>query len=823
MWIAYYRGLHASLAASPNGPDIKGAMMAVGSSMDNMAELCADELFAGRVTVAACNSSSSVTVSGDEDAIAELELVLDDEDKFHRRLKVDKAYHSSHMLPCLEAYGASMRSSGIEPQMPSGQPCVWFSSLNDGCPVDADMARGLGDTYWAENMTKSVLFSQALGSALDADSYALALEVGPHPALKAPATQTMKDVLGKELPYHGVLSRGSSAIDAYSAALGFLWSYLDKTSVDLDRYERAMIGVGIEHHFRLVKGLPTYRWTHEAKYWHEARSSRKMRLRPHPVHPLLGDITCDSAPHHMSWRNLLRVSEMEWLSGHAVQSQVVFPAAGYLASALEASRFVAEGTGKDTRLIEIRDFAIHQAVAFEPDDNGIEVLIKMAEITHDQQQPGAIIRARFTYSAALDARAEDLVLAASGDVAIHLGEASLSLLPARGPALPHMIDAEPERFYSALADLGYNFSGRFRALSALRRKRGKSTCLVKMQPPEGANSRSLPLLLHPAELDAVLQSAILAYSYPYDEELRTLHLPTTIQQIRVNPAALLNGAAGRGSQDELVPVDASIDFGAGRGSRWEGKASQKAGGGIVANINLYATSSTAHPNAAVQVQGAAFMPLGGSAAEEDRRMYSKVHWIPDRPDGIEAARSLWEDQSQRDTVRLLERIATFYLRKFDREVPPDHSARTTFPTKWYLNHARHMTEMVASGKHKWWKDEWHKDTVDSVLEASGPYMHLPDVEIMHLVGTQMPRVFAGETTMLEEFRAGGNNVLDRYYAEGLGLRELAQWVGRAVKQIVVRHPHMNMLEVGRFLGCLWLMKPTQMPIPFPTNSRSVLG
>ncbi|KAF4625319.1 hypothetical protein G7Y89_g12847 [Cudoniella acicularis] len=781
MWIAYYRGLHSSLAASPNGSDIKGAMLAVGTSMEDMTELCADESFAGRVTVAASNSLSSVTVSGDEDAIAELELVLEDEAKFYRRLKVDKAYHSRHMLPCFEPYIASMRSIGIEPQTPSGHPCVWFSSVYDGRPIDADMVQGLGNTYWGENLTKPVLFSEAVSSALNADSYALALEVGPHPALKVPATETIKEFV--ELPYHGVLSRGSSAIDASSAALGFLWSYLDKTNIDLDKYERAMTGVDAGHQFHLVKGLPTYRWNHETKFWHEARSSRKMRLRTHPVHPLLGDITSDSAPHHMSWRNLLRVSEMEWLSGHAVQNQIVFPAAGYLASALEASRFVAEKTGKDIRLVETHDFAIHQAVAFEKDDTSIEVLIEMAEITRDQRrQPIDVIRARFTYSAALDPRADDLTLAASGDVVIHLGETSLSLLPARGPPLPHMIDAEQGRFYSALADLGYNFQGRFRAMEELRRKRGKSTCLVKMQPAEDS------LLIHPAELDAVLQSAILAYSYPYDEELRTLHLPTTIRQIRINPAALLDGAASRGSKDELVPVDASIDFG------------KKAGAGIVANINLYATSTTTRPNAAVQVQGVAFMPLGGSAAEEDRRMYSKVHWIPDRPDGIEAARDLWEGNNQRETVQLLERIATFYLRKFDQEIPPDHSARITFPTKWYLNHARHVKEVVASGKHKWWKDEWHNDTLDKILEVSRPYMHLPDVEIMHLVGTQMPRVFAGETTMLEEFRAGGNDVLDRYYAEGIGLRELAKWVGRAVKQIVDRHPHMNVLEVGAGTG-----------------------
>ncbi|KAK3317501.1 putative polyketide synthase [Cercophora scortea] len=789
MWIAYLRGLYVSQASSPNGPTIRGAMIAVGSSFDDMMDLCEDEVFQGRVTVAAINSSSSVTLSGDEDAIAEIELILDDEDKFHRRLKVEKAYHSAHMLPCFDPYFSSLRRFGVKQQTPSGPRCTWYSSVDDGLPVNGASTWGLNGTYWAENMTRPVQFSEALSSALQADPYHAVLEVGPHAALRGPATQTIQETLEKDLPYHGFLSRGSNSIDASAAALGFLWSHLNKASIDLDKYERAVTGVGAEYRYHLIKGLPTYSWNHESRYWHESRSSRKMRLRPDRVHPLLGDITSNSAPHHMSWKNLLRVSEMEWLSGHAVQGQVVFPASGYVSSALEAARLVAVGSGKGVRLIEIQDFVIHQAVPFEQEDAGIEVLVEMAEIRRSssniqrQQQAGDLIHARFTYSAALDSGGHDLTLTASGNVIIHLGDACPSLLPVRRPSFPHMIDVEADRFYAALAELGYHFSGRFRTMSGLQRKRGKATCFIKQEQPG-------PLLIHPAELDAVLQSAILAYSYPYDEELRTLHLPTKIQHIRVNPAALLAGTA------DTAVVDASVDFGSQRGSP-----------GIAANINLYATSegdgdgsSPVRPSAAIQVQGAVFSPLGGSNATEYRRVYSKVHWIPDRPDGVEASQGLWDDKSQIEIVYLLERIAFFYLRQFDRDVPPNHPARTTSPTKWYLNHARHVVACVESASHKWWKDEWQEDTIETLLEASKTYRHLPDVEIMLLVGEQMPRVFAGETTMIEEFRADGNDILDRYYSEGVGLKALALWVGRAVKQITDRHPHMNILEVGAGTG-----------------------
>ncbi|KAK7739675.1 Type I Iterative PKS [Cytospora paraplurivora] len=768
MCIAYYHGSHINNAASPNGNDIQGAMLAVGSSMEYAEELCSDPLFQGRITVAASNSSSSVTISGDEDAIAELQLVLEDEQKFNRRLKVDKAYHSRHMLPCFEPYMASLRNANIRHQVPTGTR-TWYSSVHHGL---SDPAEGLGDLYWAENLTKPVLFSQALGAALAAGSYDVAIEVGAHPALKGPATQAIQSTLGSEIPYVGILRRGTDAVEASSSGLGALWSHLGNDHIDLGGYERAL--TGHKQHLRIVKGLPTYQWDHSTRHWHESRSSRKMRLRSQIVHPLLGEISVDSAPHHMSWKNLLRVGEMPWLEGHQVQDQVVFPAAGYLTSALEASRVLAEDNSIGLRLVDFRDFTIHRAVAFPSSDTSLEARIEMADVSRDQHTNR--IRAKFTYSAALEPLAEDLSLVASGAVEIHLGEASRNLLPARTPDLPHMIDVETDRFYQSLKDLGYDFDGRFRSLSSLRRKYGRSSCLVNL-PKSGDD---LDLLIHPAELDAVFQSCILAYSYPYDQMIRSLHLPTTIGRIRINPAVLVK--VNKRVKDEFGPVKAVI--------KPQGPGQK----GICGYVDFYIQDC---PHAAIQIQDAKFEALGG-LAEEDRRVFSKVNWFPSNPNGGLAGQEIYLGQEHRDMVELLERVATFHLRKFHREVATDDPIRSEFPTNWYLNYARYITEMVDNGTHKWARPEWLQDTAEDIERFTEPYSAVPDVEIMQLVGKQMPRVFRGEANMLEQFRQ--NDILDRYYAGGLGLKESAQWVGRTVKQLTDRYPHMNILETGAGTG-----------------------
>ena len=66
---------------------------------------------------------------------------------------------------------------------------------------------------------------------------------------------------------------------------------------------------------------------------------------------------------------------------------------------------------------------------------------------------------------------------------------------------------------------------------------------------------------------------------------------------------------------------------------------------------------------------------------------------------------------------------------------------------------------------------------------------------MLLVGKTMPRVFEGETTMLEHFRESG--LLDEYYAHGFGTMQSSLWLSNVVKQITDRHPHLSLLEIGK--------------------------
>ena len=683
--VAYYRGLHCKNALSPNG-NVKGAMLAVGTSIDDAMEICQTEEFAERLSVAAINSSNSVTISGDEDAIEELQVILEDEKKSNRRLKVDQAYHSKHMLPCFEPYVESLRHAGVKAQIPSTSQCTWFSTVRDGSPVDSTV--GLSDVYWGENMTKPVQFSQALTAALSTGAiFDIVLEIGPHPALKGPASQTLQEILQKLTPYGVTLSREDDAIATFSNCLGFLWSHLGGNCIDLEAFEVSMSHETPQHN--VLKSLPSYQWSHETVHWHESRRSRRMRLRQQPFHPLLGHESPDSAPHARRWRNVLKASEIPWLEGHQVQGQIVFPAAGFVATALEVAKFLAEGS--TIRLIELSNLCIHQAITFDSNNNGIEALIETSQIL--RIQPDCIV-ARFTYSAILGDQKMDFKLAADGELRVYLGESSLDLLPKRRGLSTHMIPVNENRLYNFLESLEYNFTSPFRSLTAIRRKLGRATAVVD----EASIDVSDSFLVHPVSLDAAFQTVMLAFSYPGDGQLRLLHFPTGIAKVRVNPAVL----AARKDMAGSFTVDSTCS----RADR------ATPGSGFSGGANMYTNDFA---QSAVQIDQVTFEPIG-TAVSEDRNVFYHTTWVLSAPDGALAADSIVVTQYDIDLLRVLSRIAALFLRQFYQDVPHNSPARSLSPLCHYLNYARHMTSLLEQGQHGYAEKEWLKDDIVDVME-----------------------------------------------------------------------------------------------------------
>ena len=328
MAIAYHRGELASILAG------RGAMIAVGATVAEVTSLLG-KVVGGKAVIACINSRSLITVSGDIAAVDSLQTLATDANYFVRRLKVDTAYHSHHMKEIEVEYLTKL--GGIEPSPPSESSPRFHSSLRGKQVIFED----LGGTYWSQNLTSPVLFSQALtdmclekSNDTPLPKVDVVLEIGPHSSLKAPIQEILMSRAhssGNSTHYLPTLIRNSESVRNLLHMVGALHclGYPVNCSEICSSPKDAPC--------RIVSDLPQYPWLHTKRYWHETRISKNNRFRRFPHHDLLGALAEDFNESEPRWKNTIRLSEIPWLSHHLIQSSVVFPFAAYVSMACEAA------------------------------------------------------------------------------------------------------------------------------------------------------------------------------------------------------------------------------------------------------------------------------------------------------------------------------------------------------------------------------------------------------------------------------------------------------------------------------------------------------
>ncbi|EXK77811.1 hypothetical protein FOQG_17497 [Fusarium oxysporum f. sp. raphani 54005] len=772
--VAYYRGLHTQLACGPDKRN--GSMLAAGVTSEDALELVGSDVFRGRATIAAYNSSNSLTLSGDEDAIAEIQVILEDEDKFARLLKVDKAYHSHHMAPFAGPYGRSLQDMDIQVSPPR---CTWISSVSGSNIMDGDL-ESLRGPYWVQNAVSPVLFMQALQQVCSqpgASKMQVVMEAGPHPALQSPATQTLQQTLGRAVPYTGMLKRGKDDVESVAEGLGYAWTHLCQGSLDLQAFD-AFMSCGAPA--KLVKGLPAYSWDHDVHYWHRSRLANAVLARRKP-HQLLGHLMGDSSPaHELRWRQLLSPAEIPWLNGHRLQNQSVFPAAGYVVLAIEACRELLAMRPELARasLIRVHDIDIQQAMAFDGDDSEVEAVFAITSIATSEQA----ITAKFTYFGSSSGTTQStrgdspLRLLAAGHLEILLGEHPPGVLPARGPLADNTLPVREADFYDSLSQLEYEYSGPFRALSGLERKLGFVRGWV-------STAEDTDLLIHPATLDAAFQAVLLARAMPYDGSLWSMHVPKTIASVSVDP----------GVCETAIPTAEKLPFDSYQASGLRHM--------FKGDVDVYPPDSGDAAHAMIQVEGLHCVPFSPATAQHDKELLSVLVWDRASPDAYKAAhdRTPAADPGKLELAEFLERLSFFFLQNLQRSVPFDHPCRNDeHPLSSLFGFARHVESCVKGGRWAFWKREWSEDTREILMAAAEPYVDVVDFRLLTRIGENMMGIVTGQTTAIEVSMQ--DKLLNEYYPNALGMAENTDYLARTVKQMTHRYPHLSMLEVGAGTG-----------------------
>lgn len=347
--VAYFRGYAVGELRT------QGAMMAAGLSPGSAQSLIESKGLQTQVRVACVNAPENVTLSGSLDAIEDLMVELESNKKFVRKLETGgRAYHSQTMeeigqlyedllIPVLHRHhDKAMAKAAVvcsdSSSLSTAEEVKMFSSVGhtpDGLTIID--SQSMGAAYWRKNLEQPVQFSAALASLATEGKKIRLIEVGPHSSLKGPIEQIRKAIGLNEnsLPYLPTLIRNEDANlriktlagRLFTQGYGLVWDYVNGLDI-LAKQPRKL---------RMLHDLAPYPWDYSSGLlWSEPRASVELRNRKHIRHELLGTAALTGNGIDFTWRNILKPSEMPWIKDHKLEDQVVFPAAGYIAVAIEA-------------------------------------------------------------------------------------------------------------------------------------------------------------------------------------------------------------------------------------------------------------------------------------------------------------------------------------------------------------------------------------------------------------------------------------------------------------------------------------------------------
>ncbi|KAJ5464099.1 hybrid PKS-NRPS biosynthetic cluster [Penicillium sp. IBT 31633x] len=776
MQIAYYRGYHASLASGTQGQ--KGAMLAAGISHDTAIDICSKPEFKDRITVAASNSPMTVTLSGDVDAIMEAKDYFDTTKTFARMLRVDTAYHSHHMRPCAEPYYRSLQACNIQVSRPYAD-CTWISSVRgDTELLDGDLD-SLKGPYWVANMLETVLFSQAIETSIwNGGPFDVGLEIGSHPALKGPVDQIFKSSFGSAPYYAGLMRRGDDEVEAFSGALGFVWSHLGPSFIDFRAYRMAFQQPGdpIPVTPKVLKDMPSYAWDHNKPYWKESRISRQYRLANNRSQELLGRRVPDDADYDMRWRNFLQVSEIPWIRGHEFQGQYLLPGSGYVAMAFEAARVIS--SGRSVKLYEVQDVELSRAIVIPDNGNGVETVFNVRILTATRKTGDqSIIEAEFScaFCSTADGMTNTLTQACTGRLLIYLGDSTRPELPPRTQLRSQLTSIDMDRFYTAMEDVGLNYQGLFRGMLQGQRSLGMASTTASWLESDMANE----YLVHPGFLDVAFQSLYVAFASPASGEIWAPYLPVHIHRLTVDPNTL---------QQTSSPGEITMHA--------EAYTTQSSSTLLEGDIHLY--SSAEYGRMSLQVEGIAMKAVTDMEVSSDRCIFATTDWGPDIGYSLPELGHPVDAVDELEILEALERTALYYYQECLRMVSQEEISGL----KWYhqrmFEAAKTLIDSIRDGNHPVATSNWLADSYDTIMDLNQRYGDRVDLRLIHAVGRNLVSVVRGETQLLEVMLE--ENLLNRFYMEGLGFSVVNNQIAAVLDQITFKHPEANILEIGAGTG-----------------------
>ncbi|MFI7671289.1 SDR family NAD(P)-dependent oxidoreductase [Nocardia sp. NPDC049526] len=308
------------MGALPEG----GAMLAIGASETEVNDVVAR--YPGRVSVAAVNAPAALVISGDEDAVGEIEGRFAERDAKTSRLRVSHAFHSHRMEPMLAEFESVAKG-------------LTYNRLR--LPMVSNVSGQLaGDevtepAYWVRQVRAAVRFAPGIETLL-ASGVRRFLEVGPDAVLAAMTRQTLPVDAESTSVVAAAARRDHDEPQQFSTMLAHAHTFGVRVDWTPLLRRRAIRRVP----------LPTYAFQHQ-RFW----------LPPRPeatgdalAHPLLTGVVPVAGKDEFVFTGRFSLATHPWVADHMTYGTVVLPSAALVEFLLVAGSSIDCGVVEELTL-----------------------------------------------------------------------------------------------------------------------------------------------------------------------------------------------------------------------------------------------------------------------------------------------------------------------------------------------------------------------------------------------------------------------------------------------------------------------------------------
>ncbi|KAF4445362.1 putative polyketide synthase [Fusarium austroafricanum] len=757
--VAYYRGV-----ACENAP--AGAMLAIRSSPK--AKELQEALERNDVQIACFNGPENLTLAGSVEGVQKIATELSSLGIMSRAAAVTRAYHTRAMVSVVDDYMGNLQ--GV--LQPKAGRIPMFSSVSglalNGTEVHA--------AYWGANLVSPVLYTDAVKLALTQTErkFDMCIELGPHSLLARPTGEIMKSMPDlPQLPYFSTMLRNADTSQQLMSLAGDL--VLRGKLLNLENVNRASTMAGGKPGRlpnEIQDNLPAYAWDYSSTPWTEPQNSMEWRFRKAPRHEILGSRCRGVNPSAPTWRNKVSIEDAPWLVDHQVNGIVTFSFTTGIAMVVEALMQVQEETKKvdwANLSFEFEDFVFSNSIIL-PDESHIDLFLTLIPTTDNT---GDETWYDFTVSSL---RGDVDIRHFHGKAAVLENEEDGVLV--RRTSWYHMpLKVPVKSYYKALERVGYGYGPKFQLLDEVRVRPSLSACSAKIDMKKTAPS-PIPgqrYLLHPAMMDAALQTPALANRSGYFQELDTLLLPSGMKRISIRMPSENTDIAS------CTTSTSPVGF-----SRIEGTVEcyDSSSKPFFVVEGLQMDRATSDDQAALPWMRLIWRPDIGDISNNDPMLNSiQIKSLPAEKKLVNLEELVKE---------LIPVIVENGIDKGKGLAPHMHSYHA-----WLLEQADLLKERLAARHQLKNGFKTAGDAIANVVLNSG-ISETVDASIVSQLANNMTRIFRGEVEALAVWLE--NDLLYRFYEQSIFTTSMNQKLLSTAELLAHKNPDMKVLEIGGGTG-----------------------